>query len=282
MRPALVTDSNSQLSNELRDRFSVHVVPVTVVVDGKEFLEGVDLDADGFYEFFADGVTPEVSTSQPSPGAFVETYQRCIDAGHDEIISIHVTKGLSGTINSARIAAEMVDAQVHLLDTRTASFGIACCVWAAGMAIEDGAGAAEALAVADRTADGLYSVTAVGAAELVNASGRVQLDESGSGIDLFTTAPEGVIEMLPSAHSVDEVCDSIAAAMTLGGEPIRVALGVADETAMAYWQGIESRLNERDDVVEIVRYRIGPSVGAFFGPGTAGGFWYAASSFEQS
>jgi hypothetical protein len=153
-------------------------------------------------------------------------------------------------------------------------------VWAAGLAIEAGADAAEAFAVADQTAGGLYSVTAVGAAELVNASGRVSLDESASGTDLFTANPAGEIEMLAAAHSVDEACDSIAAAMTLSGEPIRVALGIADKSAMPYWQGIEQRLEARDDVVEIVRYRIGPSVGAFFGPGTAGGFWYAASASQ--
>lgn len=68
----------------------------------------------------------------------------------------------------------------------------------------------------------------------------------------------------------------MAATMHLDGEPIRVALGIADESAMAYYAGLESRLGQRDDVVEIVRYRIGPSVGAFTGLGTAGGFWYRA------
>ena len=63
MRPALVTDSNSQLPDDLRDRFDVEVVPVTVVIDGQEYLEGVDLDADGFYELFADGAAPDISTS---------------------------------------------------------------------------------------------------------------------------------------------------------------------------------------------------------------------------
>lgn len=67
-----------------------------------------------------------------------------------------------------------------------------------------------------------------------------------------------------------------AATMHHDGAAIRVALGVADATAAPYFQGLESRLADRDDVLEIVRYRIGPSVGAFTGPGTAGGFWYPA------
>lgn len=276
MRPALVTDSNSQLPADLRDRFDVHVVPVAVIINDHEFLEGVDLDADGFYAFFEDGATPQVSTSQPSPGAFIETYQRCIDAGHDQIVSVHVAEALSGTLNSARLAAEMVDVPVEFVDTQTASFGVACCVWSAGLVAESG-GTAEAMADAAReTAQHLYSVTALGAADLINASGRVHFDTDSAGVDLFATSPGGGFEALGAAMTEEQVCDMLAAAMHIDGTPIRVALGMADATALPYYDGLEARLKDRADVVEIVRYRIGPSVGAFTGPGTAGGFWYPA------
>ena len=130
MPPALVTDSNSQLPESLRVRYGIRVVPIPIMVNGINYREGVDLDADGFYDLFAHG-TPEVTTSQPSPGAFVEIYEACIDAGHDQIISVHVGESLSGTLNSARIAAGMVDADIRLVDSRTLSFGVSCCVWRA-------------------------------------------------------------------------------------------------------------------------------------------------------
>lgn len=275
MPTALVTDSNSQLPAELRDRFAVRIVPIPVVVNSVEYLEGVDLEADGFYDLFVDG-TPDVSTSQPSPGAFVEAYQACIDAGYDEIISIHVTESMSGTLNSARIAAGMVDATVHLVDSRTLSFGIACCVWEAGQVLRDGGSTADAIAAAETMAGHLYSVTALGAANLVEASGRVDFEASGTGIDVFRAGPDGSFESVGAGTSVDDVCDLMAATMHSDGMAIRIALGIADESALPFYEGLERRLRTRDDVTEIVRYRIGPSVGAFTGLGTAGGFWMPA------
>jgi hypothetical protein len=198
----------------------------------------VDLDADGFYDLFTDG-TPEVSTSQPSPGSFVDAYNECAAAGHREVISIHVGESLSGTLNSARIAAGMVDIDVHLVDSRTLSFGVGACVWRAGEMLAAGAGIQDTIASVGQLADDLYSVTALGAA-------------------------------------VDDICDLMATTMHRDGAPIRVALGIADSSAIPYYEGLESRLSQRDDIVEIVRYRIGPSVGAFTGLGTAGGFYFPA------
>ena len=228
----------------------------------------------GFYALFADGA-PEVSTSQPSPGAFVEVYEQCLADGYDEIVSIHVGESLSRTLNSARVAAGLVDATVHLVDTGTGSFGVSCCVWTAGEILQVGGSAAEAIAAAEKIADELYHVTALGAANLV--SQRVAYERGDmDGIDVLRGGPGGSFASVGAARSVEEICDLMAATMHLDGEPIRVALGIADESAMAYYAGLESRLGQRDDVVEIVRYRIGPSVGAFTGLGTAGGFWYRA------
>lgn len=275
MRPALVTDSNSQIPKSLQERYDVGVVPIPVVVNGVEYLEGVDLEADDFYAHFADG-SPDVSTSQPSPGAFVEAYQACIDAGHTEIISVHVAESLSGTLNSARIAADMVDADVRLVDSQTLSFGVSCCLWRAGQILADGGTADEACAAASALAQDLYSVTALGAADLLAASGRVDFASSGAGVDVFLAGPGGSFDSVGSGTTSDEVCDLMADTMHRDGDPIRVALGIADESAAPYYEGLEARLAERGDVVEIVRYRIGPSVGAFTGLGTAGGFWYPA------
>ena len=106
MTIGLVTDSNAQLPPELADRFAIEVVPLTVTVDGVEYLEGVDLDADDFYSRFEHGASPVVATSQPSPGRFADAYQRLADGGATEILSVHIGSAVSGTVNSARLAAE--------------------------------------------------------------------------------------------------------------------------------------------------------------------------------
>lgn len=275
MSIALVTDSNSQLPAALQQRYGIRVVPIPVVVDGVEYLEGVDLDSDGFYDLFSDGA-PDVSTSQPSPGAFLDAYRACAHAGHDRVISVHVSEAFSGTLNSARIAAEMADIDVTLVDSGTISFGIGCCVWRAAQSVEAGAPVDEVVEAVEALADEIYSVTALGAAELLKASGRVEFEQSGSGIDVYLAGPGGSFDSVGAGATVDEVCDLMAATMHREGAPIRVALGIADRSAVPYYEGLESRLSGRPDVVEIVRYRIGPSVGAFTGLGTAGGFWIPA------
>lgn len=273
---AIVTDSNSQLPADLAAEHGISVVPLPLTINGADFLEGVDIDADAFYEFFADG-TPVVSTSQPSPGTFAERYTQLAADGATEIVSVHVTTAMSGTLNSARLGAQLVDVPVHLVDSRTASFGVAACAMTVARSLAAGKTLKAAIARGESLAGALYSVTALGAADLLQASGRVQgFEASSAGVDLFRAGPDAVFESIGVGSTADEVCELMAATMHADGAPIRVALAIADQSAAPYYEGLEQRLGHREDVVEIVRYRIGPSVGAFTGPGTAGGFWYSA------
>lgn len=275
MTIALVTDSNSQLPQTLIDRFGVSVVPIVVGVDGTDYFEGVDLDADRFYEFFADG-PPEVTTSQPSPGTFAQVYRSLADAGATEILSIHVGSVFSGTINSARIGAESVAVPVRLVDSETMSFGISCCLWEAAEALASGADLETAATTAEQVAGRVRSTFVVQALDFAAAGGRWEgrLPPETDGIAVMTAGPGDAFEMVGAGHSVDELCDLMTAQMHSDGKPIRAALCIADAAVAPFWQGLESRLADRDDVVDLVRYRVGPSVGAHTGPGTAGGFWY--------
>jgi len=276
-RVGIVVDSNSQLPPELAERYDIAVVPIVVSVDGHTYLENVDLDADGFYEMFADGNVPTVTTSQPSPGALIETYERLATAGYDEIVSIHVGSDFSGTVNSARLAAAEVGLPVRIVDTGTASFGISCCAWEAAEALRSGATASEAVDRAQAVADRVHSTFIIQAADFARKGGRFdgRLPADHDGVPVMVTGPGGQFDVIGSSDSVEELCDIMAAAMHCDGQPVRAAIGVADRIAEPFWEGLEQRLSARTDVAELVRYRVGPSVGAHTGPGTAGGFWYA-------
>jgi DegV family protein with EDD domain len=275
----LVTDSNSQLPPELAARYGVEVVPLTVTVDGVAHLEGVDLDADGFYARFAGGRTPVVSTSQPSPGQFVDVYQRLADAGATEILSIHIGSAISGTLNSARLAAQGSAVPVRLVDTGTASFGVACCVWEAGEALARGAGVEEAASVAEQLAATVGNVFIVRALDLARAGGRLaQGVDAGTGDAIpVLSLVGGEITVVGTAATTAEAADVMAGRVTAAGPRLRVAVGVADAAAAAVAGAIEDRLQGDERVLEVVRYRVGPSVGVHSGPGTAGAFFYPAS-----
>ena len=154
----ICTDSNSQLLQTLAERHAIEVVPMTVTVGDHEYLEGVDLDTDDFYELLRLDPQPSVSTSQPSPGQFAAAYESLLQRGCDEIVSIHVTGSMSGALNSARLAARSLPVPVRLVDSGTASFGVTLCVWAAAEAVARGATLDEAVRVAESLAPNIGMV----------------------------------------------------------------------------------------------------------------------------
>lgn len=118
----IVTDSGTDvyLTAEERSNLNIHVVPLVVTLDGKSYREEVDITAEAFYPLLeASGHLP--TTSQPSAGDFAEVY-RALAKTDPEILSIHMTAGLSGTFNSAKAGAALVpEARVTHVNTKTLS-----------------------------------------------------------------------------------------------------------------------------------------------------------------
>jgi len=271
----LVTDSSSQIPRSLIARFDVRVVPLVVDVDGEEYHEGVDLDADGFWSRFAGGHMPVVKTSQPSPGAFLDAYRRLESEGCTEIVSIHIGEAHSGTINSARLAAEIVDADVLTVDSGTASFGVSCCVWEAGEIIASGGSAAAAAERARSVAPRVGTAFIIQALDFARAGGRFDPELPPDAEGVIVLAGHGSdLDIVATASTVDDLCDRMVEQFLADGGPIRAGVCLADPATIAFTNGIEQRLRDADVDVEMVRYRVGPSIAAHTGPGTAGGFWY--------
>ncbi len=273
------TDSNAQLPDVLVERYGVEVVPLSVQVDGVDHREGVDLDADAFYARFEGGRKPEVATAAPAPGAFAEAYARLAARGCTEILSVHIGSSISGTCNSARLGAQLAEVPVRLVDTGQASFAIACALWEAAEAVGHGASIEQAAVVAEATAGRTGNVFVVGALDLARAGGRLAAGttagEGGDAIPVLSMV-DGAIVPVGTARTDDEAADAMARAVRAGGTNLRVGISVADAAAAPLRAALEARLVDAPEVLELVRYRVGPSVGAHTGPGTAGAVWYPA------
>ncbi len=132
----IITDSSCDLPTSYFQNYEIGVVPVNIRFGETEYLEGVTLNATEFYEKINTlGVLPK--TSQPSVGQFVQAYQYWGQQGYDTILSIHVASTLSGTLNSAMVAAAQVadDIRVIPFDTLSGSAAMGfMCVEAAQMA----------------------------------------------------------------------------------------------------------------------------------------------------
>ena len=266
----LVTDSNSQIPPALAERYGVEVVPLTVTVDGEEYLEGVDVDAGAFYARFKDR-RPMVTTAQPSPGRFAEADEAAAARGATEILSVHIGASVSGTINSARLASQISPVPVRIVDTGTASFAVTLCLWEAAEAVAGGATIEEAAAAAERVGATVGNVFVVGALDVARAGGRLAGDVSASSTTVpVLTLTGGVMREVDRCDGLDGAAEAMAGVIRAGGSSLRVGVGVSDPGTLPLVEALEARLRAAPEIREMVRYVIGPSVGAHTGPGTVG------------
>ncbi len=119
----IVTDSTCDLTKEEVAQHGIHIVPLTIQIDDKTYIDGVDLEPQPFLGLMKNAKNLPKS-SQPAPGKFKELYDELGKDG-DRIISIHMTGGMSGTVESARQAAQMTDSDVTVIDSRFIAIGLA-------------------------------------------------------------------------------------------------------------------------------------------------------------
>lgn len=119
----IVTDSTCYMPKAYLEKYDIRVVPLYVRFGDEVFREGIDMTHDEFYKKVRNSkVLPE--TSQPSPEDFERVYKELLDEGYD-IISIHISAGLSGTVNSANAAKEALKSdKIHIFDSKFTSMGL--------------------------------------------------------------------------------------------------------------------------------------------------------------
>jgi DegV family protein with EDD domain len=173
MAVRIVTDSTADLAPELAAELGVQVVPLTVFFGQEAFLDGVEMGHDAFFQRLTSSKQLP-HTSQPSVGDFLNAYQPLIDAG-DEVVSIHISDKLSGTLNSARAAVKELPegARVRLVDTKLASLGLALVVRAAAHAARDGASLEQVVAEAERAASEIDLYFVLDTLEYLAKGGRI-------------------------------------------------------------------------------------------------------------
>lgn len=173
MAVRVVTDSTCDLPRSIVDALGITVVPLTVRFGNEAFLDGVDIDVPTFYErLVSSPVLPK--TSQPSVEQFREVYEAIGETG-DEIVSIHVSSRLSGTLNSASIARENVPPGVHieLIDSYSVSMGLGAIVVEAAEAALRGGSRDEVTAIARRAMDHTGLAAALDTLEYLQKGGRI-------------------------------------------------------------------------------------------------------------
>ena len=174
---ALVTDSTASLTPEDRERLQIETVSLYVVLNGEQRRETEIDDYAAFYKAVLD--SPELTTtSQPSIGDFMEVYEPLLAAGK-EIVSLHISSGISGTFEAARQAAEHLESEgkggerITVVDSRTTAGGLALTSLAAANAIDRGESVEQIVAATHGARDGLDTWIMVDTLEYLRKGGRI-------------------------------------------------------------------------------------------------------------
>lgn len=146
---AIVTDSNSGITQARAKELGIFVLPMPFLIDGKEFQDGVTLFPKEFYEYLEKDA--EVSTSQPSPQAVLELWEEVLKE-YDEIVHIPMSSGLSGSCQTAMMLAEDYDGKVQVVNNQRISVTMVRSIMDALNLINVGKSAAEIKAILEEEA----------------------------------------------------------------------------------------------------------------------------------
>jgi DegV family protein with EDD domain len=216
--PAIVADTTSYLPAELTERYGVQLVSLYVCTDGKEVRESEISDYDEFFERLrASGEA--VSTSQPSVGDFIAVYEPLLAAGR-EIVSVHISAGISGTLDAANQAIERLISEgkggerIHTVDSRSAAGGTGMVLLAAMIAASRGAPAEEVVGQAEKARDAAGIWFSLDTLEYLRRGGRIGAARAAIGSTLkikpiltFGEEIEPVAQVRTRSRAVERLID---------------------------------------------------------------------------
>ena len=268
MKLAIVTDSVSDISPKIAKELKITVVPLTVIFGTDQFLDGVELSNSEFFQKLeTDPNHP--STSQPSPEAFVKTYEKLLKQGF-EILSVHVSAKLSGTINSAEQAIKSLDTnKIKIVDTGTASMAQGLVAMSAARAAKNAKSLDELADMAKTTAKKTNVYVAMDTMEFLKRGGRIGKARAMLGsilnIKPIITTDNGEIVPHSRARTIKKAISSMINDMGDKNQIVEVAVlhSTTPDLAKDVLTQIDAQnLNNPGTITEI-----GPVVGTHAGPG---------------
>ncbi|MBT9177283.1 MAG: DegV domain-containing protein [Firmicutes bacterium] len=262
----IVVDSALNIPADLLSKFGIGVVPVSLTIDGKSYREGVDATQTELVSLIAR--SEALSTSQPSPGDFLEVY----DQIGGDIVSLHITAKASGTHQSAVMAAGMTKAKVTVVDTANASMGGGWQALAAALLAEQGKPVFEIEAKAKAAKAETTTFLSVPTLKYLSRSGRVGLAKALLA-SLLSVKPilafnDGVVEVVARSRSMTGACKEMTGMLKdkYGAKPLAVAVMHAEDAALA--QQFQGLLAKTLNVQLALTTELTASLVVHGGPGT--------------
>lgn len=269
----VVTDSTCDLTPELLEGLDITVVPLTLYFGDEEFRDGVDIDAPAFYERLA--VSKDLPrTSQPSVEAFSDIYRR-LTADGDEVISIHISSKLSGTLNSARNARAALDDvadRIHLVDSQNVSIGLGVPALLAARMAKEGAKTADVVAAVEGMLKRVRVIALVSTLEYLQRGGRIGRAKSMAGsllrIKPIVQVDDGEVAEFATVRTYSRALERLK--QFVGEHANAEALYVGGGSNVEQRSEFAAHLRETFPGAPVHEIYLGPAIGTYTGPDVLG------------
>lgn len=272
----LVTDSTADLPKEIASGLGITVVPLKVIFgSGEAYQDGVEIEAAEFYRRQVEK-NEYSSTSQPTPAEFAEVYSRLAADGRS-IISIHLSANLSGTVQSAHMAAAMLpEADIKVVDSRLASMGFGLIVMEAAQAAREGKSKAEIMSLVTYMVENTQVFFFVGTLEYLVRGGRIGKAQAFLG-SLLNIRPilylkEGIVQPFEKVRGKARALERLVQAVEekFGNRALLCSLvhSIDPEGLEQLRLKAKEKLNIANE--PIVASELGAVIGTHTGPGVVG------------
>lgn len=274
----IVTDSTCDLSNEELEQLNIHVVPLTIQLGGQTYIDRVEIGQEEFLHKMAQ-VKELPKSSQPAPGKFVELYESLAQEG-DRILSIHMTGGMSGTVESARQAASMVNADVTVVDSYFIAWALAFQLREAAKLRDEGATVEDIVARLDVVRANTRLFVIVDTLENLMKGGRIGrgMGLLGSFLNIkpIATMDEGSLLQVAKVRSHKQVVKYCFEQFQheTAGKTIK-AVGISHADGMKTMGQPLKELIEQSGFTNIDTAFTCPTISTHTGPGAVGFMYFA-------
>jgi DegV family protein with EDD domain len=279
MQVALISDSTCDIPPALREELGVRIVPLYVNFEGKVYKDWVEISPEQIFTRIKTGADLP-TTSQPSPQDFEAAFAEALEDGADHVLSINISSKLSGTVQSARIAAEKFPGKVTVFDTLAASAGIGMMVLRAQEMLTQGEALEAVLKELERIRDDHIIRFMVATLDYLRKNGRIGGAEAFLGnllnIKPILTVQNGIVDAAGRARGEKRALKEMVKTFkewSAGRSRVRVFfLYTGAETAV---ENLRREIIALDNAEEVYTSEIGAVIASHVGPGIFGYYAYS-------
>jgi len=277
----IVMDSAGDIPQEWRSEYEIEVIPINIQFENKTYQQGVDLSNDDFYHLAdSSGVIPK--TSQPTPQQFVDFYNRIAEVS-DTVLSLHVTSKLSGTFNSAVLAARQLKNKLNIIPYDSGSGSAAVGFMCKEIRQLDRAGATlqAILARLDVIRQNVNVVLTLDTLEYARRSGRVKALQAALAalvnIKPVIILKDGALDMREKVRTRQRAINRVLEIIQQRVGDRLVNIAVVHSQSLEAAKELMKKVNETFHVNEAILSDLSIGVAANLGPGTIGIIAYAVA-----